>query len=251
MTIRSKKTATQTQEKSAAVHTGDKDFDNNRLNTKGFNDKTEKPVRGEFWAGVGDLIDGIGTIVLSSNFGMILGYMGAGGCLVASVMGYNALFPTLGAINIGLAFAVQYVQILPRMAQYFPEHADRMTLKLGLTRYLDPKVTEQSPSLLTETKEWARNAHKKQLTLVVTVSTILYIVEFLGQAKAFKVFDPQTFQLIPEGIFLLLAGTVGFECCLFFVKWMKGQRLTSRESRKYREMKRKQQIEAEASFNFK
>ena len=230
------------------VHTGNQDFDSGRLNTKGFNDKAEKPVRGEFWAGVGDFVDGFGTVVISPNFGMILGYSGAGLCLAASITGYQALFPSLGLINAGLALAVQYIQIMPRMAQYFPEHADRLTLKLGLARYLNPKVTNESPTLLEEVKDWAKNAEKKQLKLVMSVSTLLYIVEFLGQAKAFKVIDPKTMQLIPESIFLLLAGTIGFECCLFFTKWMKSQRLTSRQSRKYKELHRKKLIEAEQSF---
>lgn len=238
-------------ESKTTVHTGDKDFDSNRLKAKGLDDKPDKPIRGEFWAGVGDVIDGIGSIVINPNFGMILGYGGAGACFVASVMGYRALFPSLNILNIGLAGIIQYIQILPRMGEYFPEHADRLTLKLGLTRYLDPKVTDQSPTLLNEAKTWARNADKKQLTLVVTVSSILYVIEFLGQAKAFQVFDSKTMQLNPEGIFLLLAGTIGFECCLFFTKWMKSQRLTSRESRKYKEFKQKQRVEAEQAFNLK
>lgn len=238
-------------ESKTTVHTGNTEFDSNRLNTKAFDDKPEKPIRGEFWAGVGDVIDGIGSIVINPNFGMILGYMGAGACFVASVIGYRALFPSLNILNVGLAGIIQYIQILPRMAEYFPDYADRLTLKLGLTRYLDPKVTDQSPTLLNEAKTWARNADKKQLTLVVTISSVLYIVEFLGQSKAFEVFNPKTMQLNPEGIFLLLAGTIGFECCLFFTKWMKSQRLTSRESRKYKEFKQKQRVEAEQAFNLK
>ena len=252
MPVRTKKDTTQdTTKDSPQAHTGNKEFDSNRLKAKGLDDKPDKPIRGEFWAGVGDVVDGIGSIVINPNFGMIMGYGGAGACFVASVMGYRALFPSLGFLNIGLAGIIQYVQLLPRMGEYFPEHADRLTLKLGLTRYLNPKVTDQSPTLLTEAKTWARNADKKQLTLVVTVSTILYIVEFLGQAKAFQVFDPKTMQLNPEGIFLLLAGTIGFECFLLFTKWMKSQRLTSRESRKYKEFKQKQRVEAEQSFNLK
>ena len=233
------------------THTGNKEFDSNRLNTKSFNDKPEKPIRGEFMAKVGDLVDGIGTGIISPQFGMILGYAAVGACFTASVMGYRALFPSLGFLNIGLAGIIQYIQLLPRMNEYFPEHADRLTLKLGLTRYLDPKVTDQSPTLLTEAKQWAKNADKKMLELVLAVSSILYIVELLGQAKAFQVIDPKTMQLQPEGIFLLLAGTVGFECSLLFTKWMKTQRLTSRQSRKYKEFKKRQQIEAEQAFNLK
>jgi len=245
MPVQNKSKATGSHPK---THTGNKEFDDNRLNTKSFDDKTEKPIRGEFWAGVGDVIDGIGNIVISPNFGMILGYGAVGSCFVVSVTGYRALFPSLGLLNIGLAGIIQYLQLLPRMGEYFPEHANRLTLKLGLTRYLDPKVTEQSPTLLTEVKTWARNADKKQLTLVVTISSILYVVEFIGAARAFQVFDQTTMQLIPEGIFLLLAATVGFEASLFFVKWMKSQRLTGRQSRKYKELNRKALIEAEQSF---
>ena len=234
-----------------AFHTGDNDFDDNRLDAKSFKDKAKKPIRGEFWSGVGDVFDCVGQVIISPNFGMILGYTAVGVCFSVSVRGYSALFPSLGLLNIGLAGIIQYCQILPRMGEYFPEHADRLTLKLGLTRYLDPNVTDQSPTLLKEVKTWAKNADKKQLKLVTVISCLLYISEFIGQAKAFQVFDPNTMQILPEGILLMVAGTVGFESFLFFTKWMKSQRLTSRQSRKYREFKQKQRVEAEQSFNLK
>lgn len=233
----------------SAVNTGNPDFDSNRLNAKGLDGKAEKPIRGEFWAGVGDVIDGAGKILLSPNFGMIMGYLGAGACLTVSTIGYANLLGWMPIFAAPLALASQFIQLLPRLPKYFPEQADRLTLKLGLTRYLDPKEHKDSPSLLTETKEWARNAHKKRQSAMETASFMVYIMEFIGAANAFQVINPTTMQLVPGGVFAMVAGVIGFEICLVFTEWMKGLRLNSRESRKYREMKRKQQIEAEQAFN--
>ncbi len=233
----------------SAVNTGNPGFDNNRLNAKGLDEKAEKPIRGEFWAGVGDVVDGFGKVLLSPNFGMIIGYFGAGACLTVSTIGYANLLGWMPIFAAPLALASQFVQLLPRLPKYFPEQADRLTLKLGLTRYLDPKEHKDSPSLLTETKEWARDAHKKRQKAMETASFMVYLMEFIGAANAFQVINPVTMQLMPGGVFAMVSGVIGFEVCLVFVEWMKALRLTSRESRKYKEMKRKQQVEAEQAFN--
>ncbi len=233
---------------SKQVNSGSEAFDAGRLNAKGLDDKAEKPIRGEFWAGVGDAIDGFGKVLLSPNFGMILGYFGAGTCLVVSAIGYGNLLGWMPIFAAPLALASQFIQLLPRLPKYFPEQADRLTLKLGLTRYLDPAEHKDSPTLLTETKEWARSAAKKRQGAMETASALVYLMEFIGAANAFQVINPVTMQLVPGGVFAMIAGVIGFEICLVFTEWMKGLRLTSRESRKYREMKRKQQIEAEQAF---
>ena len=232
-----------------AVNTGNKEFDTDRMNAKSLDDKPEKPIRGEFWAGVGDVVDGTGKVLLSPNFGMILGYLGAGACLAVSAIGYGNLLGWMPIFAAPLALASQFIQLLPRLPKYFPEQADRLTLKLGLTRYLDPKVHKDSPDLLGETKEWARTAHKKRQRAMETASFMVYLMEFIGAANAFQVINPATMQLVPGGVFAMIAGVIGFEICLIFTEWMKGLRLNSRESRKYRELKRKQQIEAEQAFN--
>lgn len=231
------------------VNTGNTEFDNNRLNAKGLDEKPDKPIRGEFWAGVGDVVDGAGKILLSPNFGMILGYFGAGACLTVSAIGYGNLLGWWPVAALPLALVSQFVQLLPRLPKYFPEQADRLTLKLGLTRYLDPKEHKDSPSLLTEAKEWARSAHKKRQSAMETASAMVYLMEFIGAANAFQVINPVTMQLMPGGVFAMVSGVIGLEVCLVFVEWMKALRLTSRESRKYKEMKRKQQVEAEQAFN--
>lgn len=229
--------------------TGNKDFDDSRMNAKGLDDKPEKPIKGEFWASVGDVVDNIGSVLLSPNFGMILGYLGAGYCLTVSAIGYGSLLNIWTIAALPLALVSQFLQLLPRLPKYFPEQADKLTFKLGLTRYLDPKEDKNSPTLLVETKEWARQAHKTRQRAMETVSAILYLMEFIGGSIAFKVVDPVMLTLIPSGVFNLVTGVIGFEACLIFTEWMKGLRLTARESRKYRELKRKQQIEAEASFS--
>ena len=246
MTFKSRKKKTET---TPTVNTGNTEFDSSRMNAKGLDDKPEKPIRGEFWARVGDVVDGAGSILLSPNFGMLLGYFGAGACLTVSAIGYGNLLGWMPLFAAPLALCSQFVQLLPRLPKYFPEQADRLTLKLGLTRYLDPKVDKDSPSLLTETKEWARSAHKKRQSAMEAASGILYLCEFVGGANAFKVINPVTMLLDPAAVFALLSGVIGFEVCLVFVEWMKSMRLTSRESRKYKEKKRAQQIEAEQSFN--
>jgi hypothetical protein len=118
------------------VNTGDRDFDSNRVKAKGFNDKPEKTARGDFMSGVGDVFDWIGSAMISHNTGMIIGYMGAGWCLYKSAIGWTAL--TGGNIWIGapIALAEQYLELLPRIAQYFPDIADRLTFKLAMTTFL-------------------------------------------------------------------------------------------------------------------
>ena len=231
------------------ANTGNTGFDSNRMKAKELHEKPEKPIRGEFGAHLGDFIDGIGKTVLSPNTGMILGYVGAGACLTVSTIGYANLLGWMPLFAAPLALASQFIQLLPRLPKYFPEQADRLTLKLGLTRYLDPKVTKDSPTLLSEVKEWSRNAHKKRQSAMETASASLYLMEFIGGANAFKVFNAVTMTLVPAGIFALIAGTIGCEICLIFVEWMKGMRLTGRESRKYREKKAAQMMEADQSFN--
>jgi hypothetical protein len=248
MAFKSPKSSNAVSKDRPAVNTGDPGFDNSRLNAKGFDDPIEKPLRGEFWAGVGDVIDGFGKILLSPNFGMILGYMGAGGCLLTSAVGYSNLMTSPLILAAPIALAAQFIQILPRLPKYFPEQADRLTLKLGLTRYLDPKEEANSPTLLKETKEWAREGAKRRQGMMETASIMLYIIEFVGASRAFQVFDPVTMSLIPSGVWAMLCAVIGFECCMVFVEWMKALRLTSRESRKYKELKRKQRIAAEQSF---
>ena len=95
----------------------------------------------------------------------------------------------------------------------------------------------------------SRNAHKKRQSAMETASASLYLMEFIGAANAFQVINPVTLQLVPAGVFAMIAGVIGFEVCLVFVEWMKGMRLTGRESRKYREKKAAQMMEADQSFN--
>ena len=231
------------------ANTGNIEFDNSRMKAKELHEKPKPPIRGEFGAHLGDIVDGFGRSLLSPNTGMILGYIGAGACLTVSTIGYANLLGWMPLFAAPLALASQFIQLLPRLPQYFPEQADRLTLKLGLTRYLDPKETKDSPTLLAETKEWSRNAHKKRQSAMETASASLYLMEFIGAANAFQVINPVTMQLVPAGVFAMIAGVIGFEVCLIFVEWMKGLRLTGRESRKYREKKAAQMMEADQSFN--
>lgn len=230
-------------------HTGRPNFDNSRIKPKGLGDKPEKPIRGEFGAYLGDIVDGFGRTLLSPNTGMILGYVGAGACLTVSTIGYANVLGWMPLVAAPLALASQFIQLLPRLPKYFPEQADRLTLKLGMTRYLDPIVTKDSPTLLGEVKEWSRNAYKKRQSVMETASASLYLMEFIGAASAFQVVNPVTMQLVPAGIFAMIAGVIGFEICLIFVEWMKGMRLTGRQSRLYRQKKAAQQMEADQSFN--
>lgn len=230
-------------------HTGRPNFDNSRIKPKGLGDKPEKPIRGEFGAYLGDVVDGFGRTLLSPNTGMILGYIGAGACLTVSTIGYANVLGWTPLFAAPLALVSQFIQLLPRLPKYFPEQADRLTLKLGMTRYLDPTVTKDSPTLLGEVKEWSRNAYKKRQAVMETASASLYLMEFIGAANAFQIINPITMQLIPAGVFAVIAGVVGFELCLIFVEWMKGMRLTGRQSRLYKQKKAAQQMAADQSFN--
>lgn len=234
-------TSTETQPQ---AHTGNTEFDSNRLKTKGFNDKPEATAKGDVMALIGDWVDGLGKLLLSHNTGMILGYMGAGWCLYKSAIGWTVLTgnPFVGA---GVALAEQYLELLPRMAQYFPSIADRLTFKLAMTKFIDPKVKDNHPTLLAEAKDWGREAHKKRQRTMETVSLICYLLAFVSAAMAFQVWNPRLMTLNPQGVFDVLQAVIGFEVCMIFAQWMKSNRLTHRQSRQYNELKRKQRLATE------
>lgn len=244
-TKKTEKSASTNSENKPQVHTGDGEFDKNRMKSKGFNDKPETIAKGDVMSRIGDCFDAVGKLVVSHDAGMILGYMGAGWCLYKSAIGWTAL--TGGNMWIGapVALAEQYLELLPRIAQYFPEMADKLTFKLALTKFVDPTVRENHPTLLNEARDWGRDAHRKRQRMMETVSLMCYLMAVIAASMAFRMWDPRTMTLRPEGVFDVLQAVIGFEACMIFAEWMKSNRLTHRQSRQYNEMKRRQRVATE------
>lgn len=248
MPVAKKDTSTAAKTKTGTnprTHTGSWEFDNSRVKPKGFNEKAEKTAKGDPMSMVGDVFDAIGKVLISHNTAMILGYMGAGWCLYKSSIGWTMLTGGNPFIGTAVALAEQYLEMLPRVAQYFPDIADRLTFKLAMTSFIDPKVRNNNPSLLSEVKDWGREAHKKRQRMMETVSLICYLMAFIAASMAFQMFAPQTMTLRPEGVFDVLQAVIGFEACMIFTEWMKSNRLTHRQSRQYNELKRKERISME------
>ncbi len=244
-TKKTEKSASTNSENKPQVHTGGGEFDKNRMKPKGFNDKPETIAKGDVMSRIGDCFDAVGKLVVSHDFGMILGYVGAGWCLYKSAIGWTAL--TGGNMWIGapVALAEQYLELLPRIAQYFPEMADKLTFKLALTKFVDPKVKDNHPTLLNEVRDWGRDAHRKRQRMMETVSLMCYLMAIIAASMAFQMWDPRTMTLRPEGVFDVLQAVIGFEACMIFVEFMKANRLTHRQSRQYNELKRKQRVAME------
>lgn len=232
----------QTQE----VRSGNPEFDRSRFRAKGFNDKPEKSAAADPMAILGDIAEGISRILFSPDTAMILGYLGAGWCLYKSSLGWSIL--TGGALTGAIVAVIeQFLELLPRLPKYFPGLADQLAFKLGLTRFVDPQVRDNSPTLLSEAKEWARDADRKQQRLMEWVSAACYLFALFAASLAFQLITP-SLTLNPQGLWSVFEAVAGFELCILFANWAKRNRLTARESRQYRELKRRERAAAHQSM---
>ncbi len=209
---------------------------------------------------LGDVIGGIAGFLTDHNTLMALGYAGAGLCLTLSTFGYQRVFiplliPQFGALTgwvsgtliaaLSASF-IQYLQIAPRLMKYDPDMADRMAYKLGLKRFVNPKETEDSPSLLPIVKRHARTGHAKSQKEAETASLIAYLFEAVGAFFAFPIIAAGSLNL--GALFLAVLAVRGFETAFKFASKQKSLRLTSRESQKYKLLQRMKRQEADQSM---
>jgi hypothetical protein len=254
--------------KSTQTHTGDREFDRDRLQTRDVDDEPEKEQKASPGAHAGDLIDWLAGSILSPGFLMTLGYAGCGFSLAVGTLSYTILVtpfcvstfgPFVGVTIAGsiglltaaaLSLAVQGLEIMPRLPKYFPVLAERLAVKLALSRVAQPKPTSNTPSLLPEANRWAKNSHKALFAKAETASNCAYVLEVIGALNAFKLVTLAASGAIATNlslpaVFGVIAATVGFELCLVFVSLVKQFRLTARESRKYNQLKANQRAEAD------
>jgi hypothetical protein len=233
------------------THTGDKPTDERRAKIKGFEDEADQPVGVDAGASLGDAIEGFVKRVLSPTTMMFLGYAGAGICLAVSITAYSriiipALSGTLplgfdwfagAALSLTIGMGLQALEIFPQLPIYFPDLAERLTVKLKLNPVPNPKADKNSPSLLPIMSERTKKAHEAIFEDMGRVGAIAYGIEALGSLWAFQLFTAAgTLNL--AGVVGALIAVIGFEVCIKFATMMKQIRLNARESRKYREHKR-------------
>jgi hypothetical protein len=244
------------------VATGHNPTDERRSKIKGFEDEADKPVGADAGASFGDFIEGLVKRVLSPTTMMFLGYAGAGVCLAVSVTAYSrVIVPALaGALplgfdllaGVGLAVVIgtglQALEVFPRLETYFPDLAERLTVKLKLNPVPSPKADRHSPTLLPLMNDRTKKAQEGIFQEMERTGACAYGIETLGALWAFQLFTAAgTLNL--TGVVGAIVAVVGFEVCLKFATMMRSLRLTARESRKFREHKRRLMADSAADLN--
>jgi hypothetical protein len=245
-----------------STRTGNPKVDERRGQIKSFDDKADKPVGMDAGASFGDFIEGLVKRVLSPTTMMFLGYAGAGVCLAVSITAYSriiipALAGTLplgfdwlagAALSLTVGMGLQALEIFPQLHIYFPDLAERLAVKLKLNPVVNPRTDRNSPSLLPIMSERAKKAHEQIFADMARVGVIAYGIEALGSLWAFQLFTA-TGTLNLTGVVGALVAVVGFEVCVKFATMMKQIRLNARESRKFREHKRRLMADSTADLD--
>lgn len=245
-----------------STRTGSREVDDRRSSIKDFKDEADKPVGMDAGASFGDFIEGLVKRVLSPTTMMFLGYAGAGVCLAVSVTAYSriiipALAGTLplgfdwlagAALSLTVGMGLQALEIFPKLHIYFPDLAERLVVKLKLNPVANPRADRNSPSLLPIMSERAKKAHEQIFSDMAKVGAIAYGIEALGSLWAFPLFTT-TGTLNLTGVVGALVAVIGFEVCVKFATMMKQIRLSARESRKFREHKRRLMTDSAADLS--
>jgi hypothetical protein len=245
-----------------STRTGNPKVDERRGQIKQFDDKADKPVGVDAGATFGDAVEGFVKRALSPTSMMFLGYVGAGVCLTVSVTAYSrVIIPALeGALPLGfdwlagaalsltVGMGLQALEIFPQLHVYFPDLAERLTVKLKLNPIPQPKSDRNSPSLLPVMSERTKKAHEQIFNDMARVGVIAYGIEAIGSLWAFQLFTAAGTLNVP-GVFGALIAVLGFEACIKFATMMKQIRLNARESRKYREHKKRLNSESSADLD--
>lgn len=232
--------------------TGNSKVDSKRGQIKDFDDKADKPVGVDAGANFGDGVEWVFNRLLSPTTMMFLGYAAAGICLGVSITAYSRLIiPALaGSLPLGLGYlagaglsvaigmGLQALEIFPKLHVYFPDLAERLAVKLKLNPVANPRVDKNSPTLLPIMSEHAKKAHEQIFLDMIKVGVIAYAIEALGSLWAFQLITALG-TLNVSGVIGAIVAVIGFEVCVKFATMMKQIRLNARESRKYREHKRK------------
>ena len=242
------------------AHTGNRNVDRERFESKDFKDKADRPVSIDVGANAGDMVDGLFSRLLSPSVMMTLGYAGAGICLSVGIYAYSRLLvPALaGSLPLGfgmlagyglslvLGTGLQLLEVFPRLSRYFPEQAARLAIKLKLTPVPQPKEDANSPSLLPKANELAKDGHENLFKDMQGASALAYGLEALAALWTFKLMVAGALNV--PGVIGAVIAIAGFEICLSFVAWMKLIRLNARQSRHYREHIKALRVEAEQSL---
>lgn len=144
----------------------------------------------------------ISRFVFSPEFAVICGYGLAFGAVGASVIGYYAIMNgifgmmqltpiviwgiNLPALAIGgaAALVIQYKELAPRQFKLFPHRADMAAWKAGRDIKVNPRETENTPSMLPTYKMFARQGDSMAHADQRRDSFICYVIEGVGALVA-------------------------------------------------------------------
>jgi hypothetical protein len=244
------------------VATGHKPTDERRASIKNFEDQPDKPVGVDAGAWLGDFIEGLVKRGLSPTAMMFLGYVGAGVCLAVSIFAYHRLIgPALvGTLPLGLDWlagvglavvigsGLQALEVFPRLETYFPDLAEQLTVKLKLNPVPSPRSDRHSPSLLPLMNDRTKKAQEGIFQEMERTGTVSYGIESIGSLWTFSILTAAG-TLNVAGVIGALISIFGFEVCLKFATMMRSLRLNARESRKFREHKRRLMADSAADLN--
>lgn len=203
--------------------------------------------------------------VFSPEAGMFIGYGIALGSVASSIVGYyavvNAIAVPLGFAGWGLlgvnliplvlggavALTIQYKEIAPNKFVIFPYLADRAAFKTGQEQMVDPKVTNNTASMLMSYKHMARNGDSIRDRKAKTESTICYVLEGIAAFTAIGVFLGSSNPVIQIGALFWAAFSVfGCEFGLANGEKSAAECLTASQERDYRVEKSRLQDQAQS-----
>jgi hypothetical protein len=237
------------QSKGRSTNTGDSAFDTNRFKAKGMNHKKRKGPMGSPLALVGDVVDNIFSNIFSPDTLITICYTLAGASLTVSAYGWHQLLGGsqwyMALVGALAAVIEQAIEIYPRLPTYFPEFADKLTYKLSTQKFINPPSSGNSPSLLDESKNWARTADEKLHNLASAASNVMYLLALGGALMSFQVIDYKTWTFDSRGLIWVVIAVAAFEAFLFAAQYFKLFKLSFRQSRQYKEQGQRNRLAAE------
>jgi hypothetical protein len=126
--------------------------------------------------------------------------------------------------------------------------AEQLTVKLKLNPVPSPRSDRHSPSLLPLMNDRTKKAQEGIFQEMERTGTVSYGIESIGSLWTFSILTAAG-TLNVAGVIGALISIFGFEVCLKFATMMRSLRLNARESRKFREHKRRLMADSAADLN--
>jgi hypothetical protein len=247
------------------VRTGDPEFDQNRPQFEDFNSKQVKAPMGDPMSWIGDILAWIKNAVMNPNTWMLIGYGTAFGiCLPLSAYSYSSvILPAIadsplvslgflgqlsgGLLSLAIAAVIQYKELQPKLPKMDSQIAEQLAFKLGMTKFVNPKMDDSAPTLLPQATFWARNAAQHNHKRNVFIRYALLGFELIQAAFAFNLIGSGGVLSLGALIMIYLC-TLGFEHFFGFGAAKEQIRLNTRESQQLALMRRQNRKDAQSRF---